>query len=86
VETLANADLQENNPEVYKLFEQMKVNKDIQSYWIDQVDNSGKEPEEIAIEWLKENPDITDEWMEGVKAADGTPGSEALKNYLEEQG
>lgn len=86
VETLANAELRDTNPEVYQLFEQMKVDKDIQGYWIDQIDNSGKEPEEIAIEWLKENPDVTDKWMEGVESADGEPGSEALKNYLEEQG
>lgn len=85
VETLANADFEKDNPELHKLFEQMKVNKEIQGNWIDRIDNSGKEPEEIATEWLKENPKMTDKWLNGVKAADGTPGPEALKSYLEEQ-
>jgi len=83
VETLANGELQENNPEVYQLFEQMKVNKEIQGYWIDQIDNSDKEPEEIAVDWLRDNPDITGQWLEGVESADGTPGAEALKAHLE---
>lgn len=85
VETLANADFESENPELYQLFEQMKVNKEIQGNWIDMIDNSGKEPEEIATEWLNDNPEITDKWLEGVESTDGTPGPEALKNYLEEQ-
>jgi glycine betaine/proline transport system substrate-binding protein len=83
VETLANAGLEESHPEVWQLFEQMKVNKDIQGYWIDQIDNSDKEPEEIAVDWLRDNPEVTDKWLEGVEAADGTPGAEALKAHLE---
>jgi len=86
VETLATAGLEEKNPEVHQLFKQMKVNKEIQGYWIDQIDNSGKEPEEIAVEWLRENPEMTDSWMEGVESADGTPGAEALQTYLEDEG
>ena len=85
VETLANADFGEDNPELYQLFEQMKVDKEIQGNWIDLIDNSGKEPEQIATEWLKDNPEITDKWLEGVEATDGTPGPEALARHLEEQ-
>lgn len=85
VETLANADFGEENPELYQLFEQLKVDKEIQGNWIDLIDNSGKEPEQIATEWLQDNPEITDRWLNGVEAADGTPGPEALKSYLEEQ-
>ncbi len=85
VETLANAKFLEDNPELKQLFEQMKVDKEIQGNWIDEIDNSGKEPEEIATEWLKENPEMTDKWLSGVEAVDGTPGPEALKTYLEEQ-
>ena len=85
VETLVTADFQEDNPELYQFFQQMKVDKEIQGNWIDMIDNSGKEPEEIATEWLQDNPKITDRWLEGVEAADGTPGPEALETYLEEQ-
>lgn len=85
VETLATADFQEENPELYQLFEQMKVDKEIQGTWIDLIDNSGKEPEQIATEWLQDNPEIANRWLEGVEASDGTPGPEALQNHLEEQ-
>lgn len=86
VETLLNTEFAQNNEELYQFFSQMVVNKDIQAYWIDQIDNSGKEPEEIALEWLRDNPETTDQWLEGVTAADGTDGSEALREYLEEKG
>ena len=85
VETLANAEFSEDNPELTQLFEQMEVDKEIQGNWIDLIDNSGKEPEQIATEWLQDNPEITDRWLSGVEAADGTPGPEALARYLEEQ-
>ena len=85
VETLVTDEFQESNPELYQFFEQMKVDKEIQGNWIDMIDNSGKEPEEIATEWLQDHPEITSRWLEGVEAADGTPGPEALKSHLEEQ-
>ena len=84
VETLLNAEFAEGNPELDKFFGQMIVNKDIQANLIDQIDNSGKEPEQVALDWLNENTELTDQWLDDVKAADGTDGAEALKSYLEE--
>jgi len=85
VETLVNQDFPEQYPELYQFFQQMRVNKDIQRFLIDQVDNSGKQPEQIALDFLGDNPGVTDRWLEGVEAADSTPGPEALRNYLERQ-
>ena len=85
VETLVNVDFPERYPELMRFFEQMVVNGDIQADLIDRVDNSGKEPEAIALDWLRENPDVTDQWLEGVTAADGTDGREALRSYLDER-
>ncbi len=85
VETLLNAEFAEGNPELDKFFGQMIVNKEIQANLIDQIDNSGKEPEQVALDWLNENSEMTDQWLDGVKAADGTDGAEALKSYLEEK-
>jgi len=84
VETLLNAEFAEGNPELDKFFGQMIVNKEIQANLIDQIDNSGKEPEQVALDWLNGNTELTDQWLDGVKAADGTDGAEALKSYLEE--
>ena len=85
VETLLNTDFAQDNPELNQFFSQMIVNKDIQADLIDRIDNSGNEPEEIALDWLNENTEMTEQWLEGVQAADGTDGAEALRNYLEEK-
>jgi glycine betaine/proline transport system substrate-binding protein len=83
VETLVNESFPEEYPELHEFFEQMKVNKGIQAELIDQIDNSGKEPEQVALDWLRANPAVTARWLEGVTATDGTKGSEALRRYLE---
>jgi len=62
-------------------FPTMQVNLDA----IDRIDNSGRQPEEVALQWLRENPETTNRWLEGVMAADGTDGAEALRRYLEER-
>jgi len=85
VETLVNENFPQQFPELYKFFEQMKVNQAIQAELIDMIDNSGLEPKEAAIQWLRQNPDVTDQWLEGVTATDGTDGAEALRQYLEER-
>jgi glycine betaine/proline transport system substrate-binding protein len=59
VETLVNENFPEEYPELYEFFERMKVDRDIQAELIDQIDNSGKEPEEVALDWLKANPAVT---------------------------
>lgn len=85
VETLANAEFIEESEELRQLFEQFKLNADVQATWIDLIDNSGKEPEQVARDWLRDNPDWTRQWLEGVEATDGTDGFEALQQHLEEQ-
>ncbi len=83
VETLVNENFSEEYPELYEFFERMKVDRDIQAELIDQIDNSGKEPEEVALGWLRTNPAVTAGWLRGVTATDGTDGFEALRRYLE---
>lgn len=88
VETLANAEFIEENEELRQLFEQFQLNADVQATWIDLIDNSGKEPAQVAQDWLRDNPDWTRQWLEGVEATDGTDGTdgfEALQQHLEEQ-
>ena len=83
VETLVNENFSEEYPELYEFFERMKVDRDTQAELIDQIDNSGKEPEEVALGWLRTNPAVTAGWLRGVTATDGTDGFEALRRYLE---
>ncbi len=85
VETLVNDEFPEQFPELYTFFEQMVVTPEIQRELIDGIDNSGLPPEEFAIQWLRENSDVTDNWLSGIEATDGTDGAEALRNYLEQR-
>jgi glycine betaine/proline transport system substrate-binding protein len=85
VETLVNNEFPEQFPELYTFFEQMVVTPEIQRELIDGIDNSGLPPEEFAIQWLRDNPDVTDNWLAGIEATDGTDGAEALRNYLEQR-
>ena len=85
VETLVNNEFPEQFPELYTFFEQMVVDRDIQRELIDGIDNSGLSPEEFALQWLRENPQITDNWLAGIEATDGTDGAEALRSYLEQR-
>ena len=41
--------------------------------------NDGKAPEDAALEWLRENPDILDSWLDGVKDANGGDGRAAFR-------
>ncbi len=83
VETLVNGDFPQRYPELYEFFKQMKVNRDIQAELIDQIDNSGKDPEEVALDWLRANPAIAARWLRGVTAIDGTDGFETLRRHLD---
>ncbi|MBA4114977.1 MAG: glycine/betaine ABC transporter substrate-binding protein, partial [Rubrobacter sp.] len=59
--------------------------QDIQRDLIDRIDNSGEEPQQVALDWLRENPQATDRWLEGITATDGADGAEALQQYLDER-
>ncbi len=85
VETLVNEDFPERFPELDTFFEQMEVSPDIQRELIDLIDNSGQPPEEVALQWLRENTDVTEDWLAGIEATDGTDGAEALQRYLDER-
>ena len=85
VETLVNNEFPEQFPELYTFFEQMVVTPEIQRELIDGIDNSGLSPEEFALQWLRANPEITDNWLAGIEATDGTDGAEALRSYLEQR-
>lgn len=44
--------------------------------------DENKDPKEAARDWLKENPEILDKWLDGVIAMDGGDGLAAVRNHL----
>jgi glycine betaine/proline transport system substrate-binding protein len=37
---------------------------------------------QAALEWLKANPQVLDQWLAGVTTIDGKPGLPAVKSYI----
>ncbi|MGM8212060.1 glycine betaine ABC transporter substrate-binding protein [Virgibacillus sp. W0430] len=70
IETIVRTGLKEDMPNAYKVLDQF--------YWTsDDLDevmlkiSEGGDPEEVAVEWVKENEDKVAEWTNGAKKVDG---------------
>lgn len=66
---------------VAQLLENMQFTLDMENTVIAMTDE-GRTPVEAANEWLSENPEILDSWLEGVTTTSGEPGLAAVKQAL----
>ena len=82
VKTLARSGFEKENPNPYLFFRQLRVTPEIQGYWIDQYSRQKKNAEAVALDWIKGNLGIVDQWVYGVTAADGSRGRDALRRAL----
>ncbi|MFO7853875.1 MAG: choline ABC transporter substrate-binding protein [Paracoccaceae bacterium] len=57
----------------------LKMENEIMAAILDE----GEDPREAAAEWLRENPAILSEWLEGVETTDGGDGLAAVKAELD---
>lgn len=80
VDTLVRKGLPEDDPNVTKFLSNLKVESEIQDGWIMEFDKMGRDPEDVAKEWVANNLDIVGSWLEGVKSVDGQDAFEVLKN------
>lgn len=83
VKTVAHAGLEQDNPNVYKLFSQFKITPTIQNAWIDQYSHQKQKPEEVAAAWIRNNLGIIDQWVYGVTSVDGQRARDAIRNALD---
>jgi len=73
----------EEMPNVHRLMSQIKVETEWQDEWIYEYGYEEREPADVAREWVSENLDVVEDWVEGVYTADGeTPAFEALQESL----
>ncbi|WP_067220296.1 choline ABC transporter substrate-binding protein [Marinomonas gallaica] len=68
-------------PNVTQLLKNMAFTLDMENTAIAMA-NEGLSPNEAASQWLKQNPDILDSWLEGVSTTSGQPGLVAVKSAL----
>jgi len=79
VVTLARTDFKDDNPNVYRFFQQFKVNSKIQSRWIYEYSYNKRRPHKVAKQWIQENLDKIDPWLAGVTTIDGKPALDAVR-------
>ncbi len=79
VATVANTQYLEENQNLAKFLEQFAVTTETQSGWIEDYGHQGRDPEEVADEWIRANLAKVKGWAEGVKTADGGDAVGALE-------
>ncbi|MBP2079761.1 glycine betaine ABC transporter substrate-binding protein [Oceanobacillus polygoni] len=97
--SLARIGLEEEKPEAYKLIDQFEWNVEDMEAIMYEAEETGKEVEEVAVQWVEDNQDRVAEWVEGVEDVDGveielasTPwdseraSSGVLKEVMEQKG
>lgn len=65
--TVARKDLEEDAPAAYRVLEQYTETYEMVEDLMPQVHDEGKDVEEVAQQFLDDNPDLVEEWTEGVR-------------------
>ncbi len=82
VKTLTWTGFDKENPEAAGFLSQLHVTPEIQGFWIDQYSRQKKDPQKVAEDWIKNNLGVVDQWVYGVKAADGSRGRDAIRKAI----
>ena len=79
VHTLARKEWVAACPNAAKLFSQLVFDVPMENVLMGKILDDGMDAREAAKEWLAENPQAANTWLEGVTTLDGQPGADALK-------
>ncbi|WP_435106407.1 ABC transporter substrate-binding protein [Arhodomonas sp. AD133] len=69
----------ERNPQAARFLERYSVSTDTQSRWIYGFTYEERAKETVARDWIAANLDTVEQWLDGVEAADGRPGIDAVR-------
>jgi glycine betaine/proline transport system substrate-binding protein len=69
-------------PNVGKLLENLKFTLPMENEIMGGILDDGKPAPQAASDWLKQNPDVLNGWLDGVTTVDGKPGLPAVKAAL----
>ncbi|MEV2275273.1 glycine betaine ABC transporter substrate-binding protein [Nocardiopsis sp. NPDC049922] len=73
IRVLAHAGFADDNPNAARFLSQMEVDTETVSEWTRQISRENVPVKTVARDWIAENTDRVDAWLEGVEAADGQP-------------
>ena len=79
VHTLARKEWVAACPNAAKLFSQLVFDVPMENVLMGKILDDGMDARDAAREWLAENPEAADAWLEGVTTLDGQPGADAVK-------
>ncbi len=65
--TIARKGLEEDAPAAYKLLENYSETYDMIEELMILVHNEGQDPREVAQQFIEDNPELVEEWTEGIK-------------------
>ncbi|QFU00248.1 Glycine betaine/carnitine transport binding protein GbuC precursor [Halomonas sp. THAF5a] len=83
VRSLVSTAFNASNPNATRLLDQLSFTADDQSAMIRGFSYEEREPEEVALEWMRENPAKVKAFLEGVTTLDGEPAWPAVQQALE---
>ena len=83
VHTLAREEWVEACPNAAKLFSQLSFDVPMENVLMGRILDDGMDPQDAAKEWIAENPDRVQGWLDGVSTLDGEPGAEAVLAAVE---
>ncbi len=64
VKTVVRDDFKDEYPKVYDFLKVFEVSPQTQSEWILEYSGNDRDPEDVAAEWIDENPEKVQEWKE----------------------
>lgn len=79
VHTLARSAWTESCPNAARLFSQLVFDVPMENQLMGKILDDGADAQEAAREWLAENPQAMEPWLDGVTTLDGQPGLEAVQ-------
>ncbi|MGI9346484.1 MAG: glycine betaine ABC transporter substrate-binding protein, partial [Gammaproteobacteria bacterium] len=69
-------------PKVGALLANLKFTLPMEGAIMGAILDNGEEPQNAAGDWLRANPAVLDEWLDGVKTIDGQDALSAVKGHL----
>lgn len=79
VHTLARKEWVAACPNAARLFSQLVFDVPMENVLMGKILDDGADAKDAAKEWLVQNPDAIDTWLDGVTTLDGRPGADAVK-------
>ncbi|MCE0734332.1 ABC transporter substrate-binding protein [Halomonas sp. G15] len=83
VRTLVTSDFAEASPNATKLLDQLSFTADDQSAMIRGFSYEEREPDAVALDWIRANPGKVQDFLDGVTTRDGEPAWRVVQQALD---